>query len=277
MHQNTTYKITACLLYILTGIGVLILGGFYLSFITIPLLILLVVAGILSLSNFTVANRLALIALCVMVVMFTMSVNTLVPMHNRNTWLWHYVAVLVLYSVIVFNLYLPASKRYSHLLLAIFIAAPAAMASQTFFKRMQDGEYNRPSMVFFRWENTSDKLRLDKFGQQWLSPDMRSLLISRGVQGALRWSGHGGDIDNPNRIIVIMRAPLTEVKALHYPKQGHLAYVFDGHAWKSYPENAPVYESSRMSLHPDGRRVMLQVVAADNSTGGSHVMYWPND
>jgi hypothetical protein len=215
----------------------------------------LVVAALLSLARPTWGRVLSVVALSGMGTFWIPAVVSLVPQYDVIVSPTAYVVVSVYFGVVGFSLLYPRRLRWSIPAFAIILCLALSLVGITVARRIQSGEYQRPAIVYFRWQEGSELIVEDDVNS-WINAEAKTLLENAGVRGRLKWTGASGEQGAAHRIILLVKRQPPVPYQLRYPRVGTIIYAYNGTEWRMIPNNAATF-SSFATLEPEGSRTML--------------------
>ena len=229
-----------------------------------------------------------ILSVAAMGTLFIPAAASLVPEHDTITSPTAVVLIITYFVAAGIVLLLPPRRSWRSWLFAVSILASLGYASHTFYARWRDGEFDRPAFAFYSLtplhaadsRKTPDRPRaagtLQVYERQrpWLAPELERRLAQAGVSGKLKWLCASGSRSNDHRIVVISVGSPAVKANLHYPRHGHIAYIFDGVAWHTIPDDAATYESHAV-LETEGNVSRLrQKSAAGGGESESYACTW---
>jgi hypothetical protein len=219
-------------------------------------------------------RALATLSLLGMGTLYIPAASSLVPTAGLLISPVSYLMMLGYFALLAFALFFPTRLRASIPILAVCLCTSAGFAATTYVRRVQHGDMQWPSFVYFEWVPGATDLQVQHDPDGSITPATKKLLLQYGVTGTLRWSGGGGSEGTPvtePRTIVICRSRISAPKDLHYAKRGTVIQIFDGSQWKSIPDQPDTYPA-HVTLKTDG------IVEEDVPGGGTEVgqiFVWP--
>ena len=213
-------------------------------------------SALVSLANPPAGRALATVSLAALGTLWIPSGISLVPQHNVVVSPVPFMLVATYFAGFGFTLLYPVRWKWSVPALTLVLGVAVTLIAATAIRRIQGGEYSRPSFAYFRWSRYGDGLTVKGDDDGWIDSEVRTLLQRSGIQGVLEWTGSSGERSALHRVILLAQRQPVASYQLHYPRLGTLIYAFDGSEWHRIPGGAATY-SSYATIEPEGSSTML--------------------
>ncbi|MES2308378.1 MAG: hypothetical protein V4507_05915 [Verrucomicrobiota bacterium] len=212
--------------------------------------ILLIIASLIYLKSPVVGRVMAVMAVIGMGFMYVPASASLVPSYSTTISIWAWVLIAGYFGLLLIVLFYPNPYFFSKGVFILAVLISIACAGYAYYQRLSDGEYSRPEILYYEWENGDQKLEIKNESNVSFSEDLKKELESK-MTGEIKGRGSFGKESQKNKLIIICKGTIKEPKQLFYPRNGSIAYVFDGQRWLTTPENQTTY-SSYTTLEVDG-------------------------
>lgn len=216
----------------------------------------LIASALVTLAMPPGGRTLAAVSLAALGTLWIPSVVSLVPQHGVIPSPIAFLLVALYFAVVGFTLFYPVRWKWSVPALVLVLGVAVILAAVTSIRRIQCGEYSRPSFAFFRWSRSGNDLTVERDHAGWIDSKVRTLLHRSGIHGALEWTGSSGQRSAPHRVILLAERQPVAPYQLRYPRLGTVIYAFDGSQWHMIPSDAATY-SSYATIQPEGSITML--------------------
>lgn len=115
-------------------------------------------SALVSLANPPAGRFLAVVSLAALGTLWIPGVVSLVPQHSTILSPIAFLVVALYFAAVGFTLLYPHRWKWSVPALVLVLGVAVTLAAATGIRRIQSGEYSRPSFAYFRWSQSGSGL-----------------------------------------------------------------------------------------------------------------------